>query len=124
MLLPLFDLDVEWISLQKVVRPRDSDILANSPLRNFDTELHDFADTAALMESLDLVISVDTAVAHLAGALNRPVWILVPHLAEWRWLLERSDSPWYPSARLFRQPGPGRWQEVVDALRREIVKSV
>ncbi|GAB7523318.1 tetratricopeptide repeat protein [Paraburkholderia sp. 2C] len=119
---PLFDLDIEWINLQKVVRGRDIAVLEASPLRHFDTELRDFADTAALMESLDLVISVDTAVAHLAGSLNRPVWILLSHLGEWRWMRERNDSPWYPGARLFRQPGPGRWRELVDTVRQELAR--
>ncbi|CAB3772442.1 tetratricopeptide repeat protein [Paraburkholderia humisilvae] len=119
-LLPLLDLDVEWISLQKVVRERDFPTLERSPLRNFDADLRDFSDTAALMESLDLVITVDTAVAHLAGALNRPVWVMLPYMGEWRWLRERSDSPWYPGARLFRQPAPGRWQDVIDAVRHEL----
>ena len=76
-------------------------------------ELADFADTAALIEALDLVITVDTAVAHLAGALGKPVWILNRHDACWRWLLDRYNSPWYPAARLFRQPSPGDWDSVI-----------
>jgi ADP-heptose:LPS heptosyltransferase len=74
--------------------------------------LTDFAETAAAVSRLDLVMSVDTSVAHLAGALGRPIWLLLPHLSEWRWLLERNDSPWYPTARLFRQRAPGDWREV------------
>lgn len=73
----------------------------------------DFADTAALLEAMDLVISVDTGVAHLAGALARPVWILLPSCPDWRWLLARDDSPWYPTARLFRQPARGDWDSVI-----------
>ncbi|WP_230972111.1 tetratricopeptide repeat protein [Burkholderia pseudomultivorans] len=119
-LLPLLDLDVEWISLQKVVHERDAAWLEQAPIGSFDTELRDFSDTAALIRALDLVVSVDTAVAHLAGALDRPVWILVTHLSEWRWMSERDDSPWYPSARLFRQSAPGRWPDVIDAVRTEI----
>ena len=115
-LLPLLDHQVEWISLQKAVPVRDFDALAAAPLRRFESGLADFADTAALMQSLDLVISVDTAVAHLAGALGRPVWILLAAPAEWRWLRGRDDSPWYPSARLFRQTRPGEWADVVGAL--------
>jgi hypothetical protein len=121
---PLLDLDIEWINLQKIVRGRDLTVLEASPLRNFDADLRDFSDTAALMESLDLVISVDTAVAHLAGSLNRPVWILLPHLGEWRWMRERNDSPWYPSARLFRQSAAGRWNDVVDTVRQELVRKI
>jgi len=79
-------------------------------------ELDDFADTAALVEALDLVISVDTAVAHLAGALGRPVWLLNRYDTCWRWLLDRDDSPWYPSLRQFRQPAPGQWRPVMEAV--------
>ncbi len=75
--------------------------------------LTDFAATASVIESLDLVIAVDTAVAHLAGALRRPVWLLLPHVPDWRWMLNRSDTPWYPTMRLFRQPAAGRWDRVV-----------
>jgi ADP-heptose:LPS heptosyltransferase len=77
----------------------------------------DFADTAALVEAMDLVISVDTAVAHLAGALARPVWILLPFGPDWRWMLAREDSPWYPTARLFRQPARGDWDSVMQRVR-------
>jgi len=120
MLMPLFELDVEWISLQKVVREHDMAILENTPMLRFDDELADFSDTAALIQSLDLVIAVDTAVAHLTGALNRSLWVLLPHLSEWRWLMDRDDSPWYPGARLFRQSAAGRWTDVVDAVGRAI----
>ena len=78
--------------------------------------LGDFAETAAAIAVLDLVIAVDTAVAHLAGALGRPVWCLVPYAPDFRWLLGRADSPWYPSLRLFRQPAPGDWPAVIDAV--------
>jgi cytochrome P450 len=84
-------------------------------------EVDDFADTAALLEALDLVIAVDTSVAHLAGALGKPVWLLNRYDQCWRLLRDRTDSPWYPSARLFRQYTPGDWsgvmRDVADALR-------
>jgi hypothetical protein len=83
-----------------------------APLLNLGAEIADFADTMAIVETLDLVITVDTAVAHLAGAMGKPVWILLSYAPDWRWLLERSDSPWYPTARLFRQPSPGDWGSV------------
>jgi ADP-heptose:LPS heptosyltransferase len=76
-------------------------------------DMKDFADTAALIANLDLVIAVDTAVAHLAGALATPVWTLLPFNPDWRWLLEREDSPWYPTMRLFRQPKIVGWDEPV-----------
>lgn len=86
-------------------------------------QLGDFSDTAALVANLDLVISVDTAVAHLAGAMGKPVWTMLAHTPDWRWMLERNDSPWYPTMRLFRQPRPGDWQpvvgEIVGALRQQ-----
>jgi ADP-heptose:LPS heptosyltransferase len=94
------------------------------PLRLIDLrdELQDFADTAAIVANLDLVITVDTAVAHLAGALGKPVWILLANAPDWRWFLEREDSPWYPTARLFRQSAHGNWQEVLARLERELRK--
>jgi tetratricopeptide (TPR) repeat protein len=82
--------------------------------------LFDFTDTAALISTLDLLISVDTAAAHLAGALGKPVWILLTHTPDWRWLLDRNDSPWYPTARLFRQPAPGDWSSVIARVAEEL----
>jgi len=80
----------------------------------------DFADTAAAMACCDLVITIDSAVAHLAGALGRPVWTLLSYSADWRWLEGRTDSPWYPSMRLFRQPAPGDWPGAVEQVRQEL----
>src|ERR1019366_401748 len=74
-------------------------------------QFHDFVDTASLISSLDLVISVDSSVAHLAGALGRPVWVLLPFVPDWRWMRDRTDSPWYPTMRLFRQSRWGSWNE-------------
>jgi len=85
-------------------------------------DIASFEDTAALISLLDLVITIDTAVAHLAGALGKPVWILLPFSADWRWLRERSDSPWYPSARLLRQPRPGDWDAVIGVASGELAR--
>jgi hypothetical protein len=87
-------------------------------------ELKSFSDTAALIANLDLVISIDTAVAHLAGALGKPVWVLLPFAADWRWLLNRADSPWYPTARLFRQPRIGDWESVEGSVADELSRSI
>jgi len=119
--LPLMKERIRWISLQKEVRTSDKAELADlSALERFGEEMTDFADTAALIENLDLVISVDTAVAHLAGALGKPVWILLPYVADWRWFQDREDSPWYPTARLFRQTTPGDWDSVVERVGAEL----
>ena len=87
-------------------------------------ELHDFADTAAVMVNLDLVITADTSPAHLAGALGIPVWTPIPFAGCWRWLLARDDSPWYPTMRLFRQRRPGDWDEVFERLTRALAATV
>ncbi|HYI92294.1 MAG TPA: hypothetical protein VEX68_02000, partial [Bryobacteraceae bacterium] len=98
---------------------KDSDLCtrtSNWPLRELEAHARDIRDTAALMLQLDLVITVDTMSAHLAGALGRPVWILLPYEADWRWMLNRSDTPWYPTARLFRQERPGDWGSALRKL--------
>ncbi len=113
-LLPLLDFDATYVSLQQDVRASDMAVLhERSGLLHFGDELKTFSDTAALMSNLDLIISVDTSVAHLAGALAKPVWILLPFIPDWRWLLDRDDSPWYPTARLFRQDDTREWDNVI-----------
>jgi ADP-heptose:LPS heptosyltransferase len=84
--------------------------------------LVDFAETAAVISELDLVITVDTAVAHLAGSLGKPVWLLLMYASDWRWMLDREDTPWYAGMRLCRQRSPGEWGEVVDRVVRELEK--
>ena len=86
--------------------------------------LNDFADTAEIISSLDLIITVDTAIAHLAGAMGKPVWILLPFNSDWRWMLGREDSPWYPSARLFRQEKLGDWGSVIDKVAVDLKKFI
>ena len=109
---------VQFVSLQREVRDRDAEVLRAMPqVFAADAELQDFADTAAVIALLDLVIAVDTGVAHLAGALGKPVWLLLPFNGEWRWLENRSDSPWYLTARLFRQPAVDDWESVVASVR-------
>lgn len=106
-----------FVNLQPRVRESEHGALAALPgLVDAGPELRDFGDTAALLMALDLVVTVDTSVAHLAGALGRPVWILLPYLPDWRWMLERTDSPWYPTARLYRQPAAGAWEPVLRAV--------
>lgn len=111
---------VSFVSLQREYRNADLPALAQLPIMRIDDALGDFADTAAAIEQCDLVIAVDTAVAHLAGSLGKPLWILISHIQDWRWLRARSDSPWYPTARLFRQPRNGDWDAVIAALAREL----
>jgi hypothetical protein len=112
-LLPIMVDGVEWFSLQKDVRDYDREALGRAPLRDFTDTLNDFSDTAALISQLDVVISVDTSVAHLAGALGKPLWLLLSFHPDWRWLRDRTDSPWYSTAKLFRQSVDGEWADVL-----------
>jgi ADP-heptose:LPS heptosyltransferase len=89
-------------------------------LHDWTDDLRDFADTASLMENLDLIISSDTSVVHLAGALGKPVWVLLPFAPDWRWMLGREDSPWYPTARLFRQQRALEWEPVIARVRKQL----
>jgi tetratricopeptide (TPR) repeat protein len=111
----------DWLSLQNELRPADADlVLTSSGIRYVGDELKTFDDTAALIDQLDLVVTVDTSVAHLAGALGKPVWVMLPFNPDWRWLCGRSDSPWYPTARLFRQKAIGDWSTVLEAVKTEL----
>ena len=103
---------VDWISLQKDPTPEERTLLTGFEAEEAGSGFTDFQDTAAKIATLDLVIAVDTAVAHVAGALAKPVWVLLPKWAEWRWLIDRTDSPWYPTARLFRQESDHDWAEL------------
>ena len=113
---------VEFHCLQKEISADDRAWLDRTGIvTTHEAVLRDFGDTAALIQAMDLVISIDTAVAHLAGALAKPVWIMLPFSPDWRWLLGRDDSPWYPTARLFRQPEPGDWASVVRTVAASIL---
>jgi tetratricopeptide (TPR) repeat protein len=122
--LPLFDVaGVRWHSLQVGERASDLARLAPGAALDLSGRLTDFAQTAAAIANLDLVITTDTAVAHIAGAMGKPVWVLLMFAADWRWLRGRDDSPWYPSARLFRQQSPGDWRGVVTRVKSELERS-
>jgi tetratricopeptide (TPR) repeat protein len=116
--------NVKFYSLQKGEAGTQAKENRELKLIDLTDELHDLSDTAAMMENLDLVISVDTSVAHLAGALARPVWTLLPIVPDWRWMLNRSDSPWYPTMRLFRQKSAGDWDGVVAAVAEQLTAAV
>jgi hypothetical protein len=120
-LMPLVGRDADWFCLQKEISTRDNEILRQGgDIAIFDSELKDFSDTAALVELMDLVLTVDTSVAHLAAALGKPVWLMLPFNPDWRWLLDRADSPWYPSVRLFRQQRIGDWAGVIEQVKSEM----
>jgi tetratricopeptide (TPR) repeat protein len=122
---PLFALDgIDWIVLQPELGADERAALDAHPraasIHRFDARIGDFADTAAIIERLDAVVSIDTSIAHLAGALRRPLWLMLPFAADWRWFDGDTRSPWYPDATLVRQPRPGAWSEVVEAVADEL----
>lgn len=117
-LLPFLPEAFDCFSLHKEIRAADRQVLEQSGrIKTFCDELTDFSDTAALVECMDIVVSVDTSVAHLSGALGKPTWVLLPYVPDWRWMLERTDSPWYPAMRLFRQQAIGDWEGAFAKLR-------
>jgi ADP-heptose:LPS heptosyltransferase len=118
-LLPLLaNADVQFFSLQKDLRAGDAEILRNNPqITHLGQEIETFSDTAAIVSLMDLVISSDASVVHLAGALGKPIWILLQFVPDWRWLLDRDDNPWYPTARLFRQDDTRAWDNVIARVR-------
>jgi len=124
-LLPLLGVDADWICLQTEIREKDDGALRqDGRIVFFGDDLRDFSDTAALVDLMDLVITIDTSVAHLAGAMGKPAWILLPFSPDWRWLLDRQDTPWYPSARLFRQRQIGDWASVVERVRSDLRSAI
>jgi hypothetical protein len=117
-LTPLWDIDhIHYFSLQKDYHHDN----ISYPIITVMDLMDDFADTASLIEQLDLIISVDTAIVHLAGALGKPVWLLEPFSGSWRWLLDRDDSPWYPTLRIFRQKMTGHWTDVIMTIKQELL---
>ncbi len=118
---PLFDLPLDFYVLQKKIRDIDKDYLFQSNnIYDFHELIEDFSDTAVLISEMDIVISVDTSVAHLAGALDKPLWVLLPYVADYRWMIDRIDSPWYPSATLFRQKETNNWDNVISSIVRSL----
>lgn len=122
---PLLKLpNIQWISLQKGDPAREIQRLPGDlHIHDLSSRDHDLADTAALIVHLDLVITTDTAIAHLAGALGKPLWLLLPWQSDWRWMQHRADTPWYPQARLFRQPSPGNWHELIKRVAGELLSA-
>ena len=117
--------NIAFYSLQKGPKAAEINQISEPvPLQDLSSQLNDFADTAAVIAQLDLVITVDTAVAHLAGAMGKPVWVLLGYNPDWRWMCDREDSPWYPSVRLFRQNSPGNWQEMLARVREALKQLV
>ena len=123
--LKFFDVDATFVCAQRDISGTDAALLQARPeILTFGDALKDFAGAAALLSCLDLVITVDSSMAHLAGALGRPVWVLLPYMPNWRWLLDRDDSPWYPTARLFRQRQANDWNEVLARVAVELQRFV
>jgi tetratricopeptide (TPR) repeat protein len=123
MLARLLDAEATFVSLQKDLRPGDEAVLAGRGIIDLTAQLTDFAETAALVSCLDLVITADTSIAHLAAAMGRPTWIMLPYVPDYRWLLDRGDSPWYPTVRLFRQDARRDYAPVLDRIRAELAAS-
>ena len=111
---------LDFVSVQKETSEAERALLRASGVVQLGPDCADFADTAAVLSLLDLVISVDTSVAHLAGAMGKAVALLLPFAADFRWLVERTDSPWYPTMRLYRQPAIGDWETPLRRLRKEL----
>jgi tetratricopeptide (TPR) repeat protein len=122
-LIPYLPAECQYVGLQKDVRDADGKELECNPgVLNFADDQRDFSDAAALCECMDVVISVDTSVAHLAGALGKRTWILLPFNPDWRWLLDRADSPWYPAVTLYRQRNRGDWNDVLEQVRADLIQ--
>lgn len=115
----------EWVCLQQVLKPEDAQsFAARGDVQFFGNELNGFEDTAALCAHMDVVVSVDTSVAHLAAALGKPTWVLLPFAPDWRWLLNREDSPWYDSVRLFRQDEDRQWSPVLERVMAQLPQTL
>jgi len=115
--------DVHWVSLQVGARAADLDAKA-AVVTDLSGDLHDFMETAGVIENLDMVITVDSAVAHLAGAMGKKTWVILPFMADWRWRPDGTDSPWYSTVRLFRQRGMGDWQEVIERIKAALAQEL
>ena len=114
--------DLQYICLQKEIKESDAGSFSErQDVAFFGDQLHDFSDTAALVDNLDLIISTCTSVPHLSGAMGKPTWVLLGHVPDWRWMLHRDDSPWYPSVKLYRQDASWQWDAVVDRVRQDLL---
>jgi tetratricopeptide (TPR) repeat protein len=125
MLLPNLPSNIEYVCLQKELRHIDQGLLAqHTEIKYFGDALEDFTDTVALCELMDVIISVDTSVAHLAATIGKPTWVLLPYSPDWRWLLDRDDNPWYPTAKLYRQEQLNHWGGVFEKIKGDLVKLI